>query len=154
MSRACIKEISRTVQEVINSATMDVVSISEDRNSKIISVVLEYKDLDGDRIGIKTAIIANDNYVLLMSANPTFAPNKPIGEYREPDLWFILDYIDTGSPILWAEKTDYAVGDIRYYGKIVYTCTTAGTSGTTAPTATNGTVIDGTVVWTYKETLG
>jgi len=31
--------------------------------------------------------VDGDNYAELMSANPTWAPNKPAGTFREEDLW-------------------------------------------------------------------
>ena len=89
-----------------------------------------------------------------MSAAPSWASGKPGNDYRKADLWFIITYMDADSPALWVASTAYAVDDIVYYGKNVYTCTTAGTSGTTAPTVTSGTATDGTVTWTWKESLG
>lgn len=49
----------------------------------------------------------------------------------------------------WAASTAYAVGVQRDAGGRIYTCTTAGTSGTVAPTHTSGSATDGTVVWLY-----
>ena len=50
---------------------------------------------------------------------------------------------------LWSGGTPYAINDVRYSGTNVYQCTVAGTSGTTAPTHTTGTEIDGTTTWKY-----
>ncbi|MHB1323992.1 MAG: hypothetical protein ACYCXZ_06580 [Coriobacteriia bacterium] len=50
----------------------------------------------------------------------------------------------------WAASTAMTVGKRIVGGTNIYDCTTAGTTGTTAPTwPTSGTVTDGTVVWTY-----
>lgn len=52
----------------------------------------------------------------------------------------------------WVASTAYSLGDIRSGDGYVYICTTAGTSGTTRPSASSGTVNDGSVVWTvYHE---
>lgn len=49
----------------------------------------------------------------------------------------------------WAASKVYAVGDSVYMAGRNYDCTTAGTSGGSAPTwPTSGTVADGSVVWT------
>ena len=51
----------------------------------------------------------------------------------------------------WAASTEYSLGDKVIASDKVYECTTAGTSGTEAPTwPASGTVTDGTtLVWTY-----
>ena len=53
----------------------------------------------------------------------------------------------------WAAKTTYAAGDMIACGFSVFTCTTAGTSGATAPTwPLAGTIADGSAVWTFAYT--
>ena len=49
----------------------------------------------------------------------------------------------------WVASTVYSLGDIRSGSGGVYRCTTAGTSGTTRPSVTSGTEVDGTVTWTF-----
>lgn len=52
----------------------------------------------------------------------------------------------------WVATTAYSLGDKRTGINNIYICTTAGTSGTTRPSAVTGTETDGTVVWTvYNE---
>lgn len=52
----------------------------------------------------------------------------------------------------WVASTSYSLGDIRSGNGTVYICTTAGTSGSTRPSVTTGTEVDGTVTWTvYRE---
>lgn len=51
----------------------------------------------------------------------------------------------------WAATTAYVLNDIRRTGNWVYKCTTAGTSGSTAPFG-SGVVTDGTVTWTQEPT--
>lgn len=146
--------ITKTVEVEVAAVTCDLVNMIWSIGAKNIQLNLAYKETDGTVVKQNSISITGDNYTLLLSSSPSFAPSKPSGSFRECDLWFMVDYIDAGSPTLWVASTEYAVGAICYYGKNVYTCTTAGTSGTIAPTATSGTVTDGTVVWTYKESLG
>ena len=55
-------------------------------------------------------------------------------------------------PRNWVATTAYSLGDIRTGINNMYICTTAGTSGTTRPSAVTGTEVDGTVTWTvYTE---
>lgn len=49
----------------------------------------------------------------------------------------------------WASTTAYSAGDYVETGGNIYLCITAGTSGSTAPTHTNGAALDGTVRWLY-----
>jgi len=51
----------------------------------------------------------------------------------------------------WADNTAYAVGDRVFptNANAVYTCTTAGTSGTSQPSGEGTAITDGTVVWEY-----
>lgn len=55
----------------------------------------------------------------------------------------------------WAATTAYIVGQkVRTASGNVYQCTVAGTSGSSAPTATSGTITDGTVTWKFLGYLG
>lgn len=52
----------------------------------------------------------------------------------------------------WVATTAYSLGNVRCGNGNVYICTTAGTSGTTRPSVSTGTEVDGTVTWTvYRE---
>jgi hypothetical protein len=53
----------------------------------------------------------------------------------------------------WVASTAYAIGvNVNANGN-VYQCTTAGTSGSTAPSGTGTSITDGTVVWKYINPL-
>jgi hypothetical protein len=53
----------------------------------------------------------------------------------------------------WAASTAYVVGQTVNANGNVYQCTTAGTSGTTAPSGTGSSITDGTVTWAYVAPL-
>jgi len=71
-----------------------------------------------------------------------------------------LAYIGTTTSILpniafgtqWAATTAYTLDQQIYYGTNLYTVTVAGTSGSTAPTHTSGSVTNGTTTLTYAGT--
>lgn len=66
--------------------------------------------------------------------------------------WYLAS---TAIPGTWAATTSYALGATVASGGKSYICTTAGKSGTTAPTwPASGTVTDGTVVWTLGAASG
>ena len=59
----------------------------------------------------------------------------------------------TVNNIAWVASTAYTVGQQVNTGGKVYQCTTAGTSGSSAPTGTGTGIADGTVTWDYVNTL-
>lgn len=71
---------------------------------------------------------------------------------------YLLDNTATVTPVIAvsaarADTTAYVVGDALLASAVVYQCTTAGTSGGSAPTyntAVGATTTDGTVVWTSR----
>lgn len=68
----------------------------------------------------------------------------------------VIHNYDTGksaAPKAWAATTAFALGDYIVRTNKVLECTTAGTSGSSAPTApgsVGGTVTDGSVTWTRR----
>lgn len=71
----------------------------------------------------------------------------PPGQNNTDELF--LGYISSNWiwPREWVANTAYSLGNIRTGDGRVYRVITAGTSGTTRPSVTTGTVIDGTVTW-------
>jgi len=53
----------------------------------------------------------------------------------------------------WVTATSYAIGDIVRSGFNIYTATTAGTSGASAPVHTSSTASDDAVTWQYNDTF-
>lgn len=73
----------------------------------------------------------------------------PAGDNDTDELF--LGYISSNWiwPRDWVASTAYTQGNIRAGNGYVYICTTAGTSGTTRPSVSSGTEVDGTVTWTF-----
>ncbi|MBD9680032.1 right-handed parallel beta-helix repeat-containing protein [Pseudomonas sp. PDM18] len=59
----------------------------------------------------------------------------------------------TACPIGWAASTNYVGGDRVFSGNRVYHCLVGGTSGVVPPTNTSGSMVDGSVTWTYVDIL-
>jgi len=91
--RDYVKSITQTVEQSVSSATEEITTIVEDKSKSYINVGITFKDSDSNTIGTENVMIVGDHYTLLMSANPEFATSKPENEYRESDLWYIIDLI-------------------------------------------------------------
>lgn len=131
-----------------------------------------YYDAD---IRIYDSILANiqlNNIVMNVSnTNPTFifydpdieSINEPIsGSFKLKQtlanvnpiaggyLGWVCIKAGVASNIAWAASTAYAIDALVNVNGNVYKCTVAGTSGSTAPSATSGSTTDGGVTWQYQ----
>lgn len=86
---------SEYVTTTRTAASEYIVVCYENKDNKYVSVVVNYLDENNIVIGEKRFDITGDHYDLLMSESPDFAPGKPLNEYREVDLFYIIDLIDT-----------------------------------------------------------
>jgi len=86
-----IQKISQKT-ETITQEVID--SIYEVKNLESITVTVSLINSVGDKVKSESHEIVGDNYRLLMSDSPNFAPNKPENEYREVDLWHVIDLIN------------------------------------------------------------
>lgn len=92
-SSKVIKKIVSTEQN-INVATERIIEINENKINNRIIVTYGFYDEQGAMIEQKSCIIQDSLYELIMSDSPDFAPGKPENEYRESDLWYIIDMLD------------------------------------------------------------
>ncbi|MGG0483040.1 right-handed parallel beta-helix repeat-containing protein [Priestia aryabhattai] len=58
---------------------------------------------------------------------------------------------DIDRPNAWVASIAYVVDDVVISNGKRYVCTISGTSGTTGPSHTSGTTVDGTVTWQYED---
>jgi len=84
------------------------------------------------------------NSQLLISPTPGASNNGQV---------IIFEYIADrcARPATWAASTSYAAGSYTFYNGNYYITTSGGTSGSTAPTHTSGSVSDGGVLWAYYD---
>ena len=74
----------------------DIQAIAEMTNTHVIVYVGVRDPITSDWVvpqTFKDYVIDKDKYAELVSANPTWAPNKPAGTYRNEDLWRFIDII-------------------------------------------------------------
>ena len=79
--------LERTVTEVIVTITTDLIN-------QEIQVTTGY--LDNDRIekgSSRTAVIRGTGYTEFMSANPSWAPDKPADRFRSEDIFSYFDHV-------------------------------------------------------------
>ena len=85
--------INQILQQTVEATKEEITLINENKQQKSIYIETIYKDINGNIIENTSTVISGDNYNLLMSQSPEFAPNKPLNEYREVDLFYIIDKI-------------------------------------------------------------
>lgn len=69
----------RSIDEVVGSHVRAMVGRVDSAGEFIVPQQYEVFEITGD------------NFAELMSANPTWAPGKPAGTYRNEDLWIFID---------------------------------------------------------------
>jgi hypothetical protein len=84
-------EIKEIVQTEITKE--DFISISENKIASTVVVEIGKYTEDNRLIEQETIGIQHEYYQMLISENPAFAPDKPYQEYREVDLWYVIDLI-------------------------------------------------------------
>jgi hypothetical protein len=85
--------ITEEVQNKYTATTEEMSTILEDKINKFITVEVIQRDVNKKLLRSLKYTIIGDNYDLIMSVSPSFAPNKLENEYRECDLWYIIDLL-------------------------------------------------------------
>jgi hypothetical protein len=75
------------------ATTEDFSEINESKLNKKISVTILFMNEANEVLQTEIIEIIDEKYELLMSESPDFAIGKPFNEYREEDLWHIVDLI-------------------------------------------------------------
>lgn len=86
----------KIVEEIVTASKEDLKVVNKNKEDKVIDIIVAFKDSSGSLLGEENLFITGDHYELLMSENPEFAPNKPLNDFREDDLWYIIDMIRNG----------------------------------------------------------
>lgn len=96
--RECNNQVTNTEIKLVDTVAVkeEIISICEYRQGGFIGVSVAKYDINNNNIANENYAITGDNYKILMSANPSFAPQKPADEYRDEDLWHIIDKIRNG----------------------------------------------------------
>lgn len=86
-----------TLQKIVPATETIVIedfdSIVENKVEKYVCAKVISKNTEGKVLETTSYMITGDNYMLLMLGNPSYAPGKPENEYRETDLWHVIDLI-------------------------------------------------------------
>lgn len=85
--------ITKEVQAEVVATKEEILRINENKINANIEVEVALKTDNDEVLQVMTYYIVNDKYELLMSESPEFAEGKPANEYREIDLWYIIDLI-------------------------------------------------------------
>ncbi|WP_445506785.1 hypothetical protein [Niallia sp. 03190] len=86
-------DITRVMSETKSVVEEDILIKNDSKSQKYLYVQTVYRDANRTPIKYNDISITGSYYDLLMSQTPDFAPNKPLNEYREVDLWYIIDLI-------------------------------------------------------------
>lgn len=86
--------IKKSVVETTETATLaEIAKYDTDINFRTVNVKVQYKKDDGTVLSEEFFTIFGDNYDLLMSESPEFAPGKPENDYRVSDLEYVIKKI-------------------------------------------------------------
>lgn len=93
--RASNKEVTHSVYTSVTkkASTEELIVISEYKQEKRIKVTVGYFEEDGRLMDQVEVVIYDEYYEMLMSDSPNFASGKPLNEYRESDLWYVIDLL-------------------------------------------------------------
>lgn len=89
------KQETRLVEVPVKAVNEEFHYINEFKTDKYIDVCTVYLDSEGNAVKYSYYKVDGENYDYLMSQSPDFANGKPENEYREEDLWYIIDLIKT-----------------------------------------------------------
>ncbi|WP_127532736.1 hypothetical protein [Paenibacillus kobensis] len=85
-----VKEMTEVTKDI---ETEEIQTIAENKVLQRVELTIAYRTSNGEVAKVDYVLIDGDYYTLLMSESPAFAPGKPANEYREIDLWYIVDQI-------------------------------------------------------------
>jgi hypothetical protein len=86
-----VREKQREIVVLAQQTHEDIISTSHDKISKRLQLTVHLYRADGTLINPETYVIEGEDYTFLMSVDPAFTEGKPEGDYREVDLWCMVD---------------------------------------------------------------
>lgn len=84
-------KFNQVVVQTKNADKEDLIVINEDKQDRRIKVTVGYFDSSDNLLEKEDVVLTGEYYDLLMTDSPSFAPGKPLNEYREIDLWHVID---------------------------------------------------------------
>ena len=86
-----LREKQREIVVMAQQTHEDIVSTSHDKISQRLQLTVHLYREDNSLINPESYVIEGEDYTFLMSVDPSFAEGKPEGDYREVDLWCMVD---------------------------------------------------------------
>jgi hypothetical protein len=88
-----IQEVTKQVAVNLKVAEERIAVKTENHLQKAIEVTIHCIGEDGGLVAAEVVSIRSEMYDLLMSESPAFAPGKPANNYRDNDLWYVIDLV-------------------------------------------------------------
>ncbi|MBZ9536274.1 hypothetical protein KGR20_19040 [Cytobacillus oceanisediminis] len=85
-------DIALTKQETyyVKAVSSQFGYVNRSNELRMIACEVIYFDINGGEISRESYTISGEYFDLLMSESPDFAPGKPLNDYRENDLWYVI----------------------------------------------------------------
>lgn len=83
-----VQQLATVVKAAVSE---EIQSIYEHKVDKFVNVTTILRDAEGAPVRTRVHEIVGSFYDMLMSGLPDYAPGKPAHEYRESDLWHVID---------------------------------------------------------------
>jgi len=94
-----LRENQREIVVLAQQTHEEIVSTSHDKISQKLSLTVHLYRSDGSLINPEVHVIQGEDYTFLMSADPAFSTGKQENDYREIDLWCMVDRIRANSAV-------------------------------------------------------
>lgn len=88
-----MREKHREIVVLAEQTHEDIVSTSYDKISQRLQLTVHLYRVDESLINPESYVIEGEDYIFLMSTNECFEPGKEENQYREIDLWCMVDRI-------------------------------------------------------------
>ncbi|MFS0657337.1 hypothetical protein AB1L07_01765 [Niallia alba] len=83
-------EVPTTTVETRTAVYKDFIDYAIKPVNRVVDVNIGYYDSSQNEISREYISITGEHYEMLMSESPDYAPNKPAGDCRREDIWYVL----------------------------------------------------------------